>query len=53
MSVSFCLSHTVAMSAFIICRGLCAFTKIFCMGVLYVSLFEFSRQIFLSPFTNE
>ena len=27
MSVSFCLPHPVAVSAFIICRGLCAFTE--------------------------
>ena len=27
MSVSFCLPHPVAVSAFIICRGLCACTK--------------------------
>ena len=26
MSVSFCLPHPVAVSAFIICRGLCACT---------------------------
>ena len=28
MSVSFCLPHPVAVSAFIICRGLCACTEI-------------------------
>ena len=27
MSVSFCLSHAVVVSAFIICRGLCACTE--------------------------
>ena len=27
MSVSFCLPHPVAVSAFIICRGLCACTE--------------------------
>ena len=27
MSVSFCLPHPVAVSAFIICSGLCAFTE--------------------------
>ena len=32
MSVSFCLSHPVAVSAFMICRGLCA-----CTDMLYVS----------------
>ena len=34
MSVSFCLPHPVAVSAFIICSGLCACTE---MCVLYVS----------------
>ena len=33
MSVSFCLPHPVAVSAFMICRGLCACTE---MCVLYV-----------------
>ena len=28
ISVSFCLPHPVAVSAFIICRGLCACTEI-------------------------
>ena len=37
MSVSFCLSHVVAVSAFIICRGLCACTEMLWMCVLYVS----------------
>ena len=37
MSVSFCLPHPVAMSAFIICRGLCACTEMLLMCVLYVS----------------
>ena len=37
MSVSFCLPHPVAVSAFIICRGLCACTEILWMCVLYVS----------------
>ena len=36
MSVSFCLTHPVAVSAFMICRGLCACTKMW-MCVLYVS----------------
>ena len=36
MSVS-CLPHPVAVSAFIICRGLCACTKMLWMCVLYVS----------------
>ena len=35
MSVFFCLPHPVAVSAFMICRGLCACTE--CMCVLYVS----------------
>ena len=37
MSVSFCLPHPVAMSAFMICRGLCACTVMLWMCVLYVS----------------
>ena len=39
MSVSFCfcLPHPVAVSAFMICRGLCACTEILWMCVLYVS----------------
>ena len=37
MSVSFCLPHPVAVSAFIICRGLCACTEMLLMCVLYVS----------------
>ena len=37
MSVSFCLPHPVAVSAFMICRGLCACTEMLCMCVLYVS----------------
>ena len=37
MSVSFCLPHPVAVSAFMICRGLCAFTEMLWMCVLYVS----------------
>ena len=37
MSVSFCLPHPVAVSAFIICRGLCACTEMLWMCVLYVS----------------
>ena len=36
MSVSFCLPHPVAVSAFMICRGLYACTEM-CMCVLYVS----------------
>ena len=37
MSVSFCLSHPVAVSAFMIGRGLCACTEMLWMCVLYVS----------------
>ena len=37
MSVSFCLPHPVAVSAFMICRGVCACTEMLWMGVLYVS----------------
>ena len=38
MSVSFCLPHPVAVSAFMICRGLCACTETPWTCVLYVSL---------------
>ena len=37
MSVSFCLPHPVAVSTFMICRGLCACTEMVWMCVLYVS----------------
>ena len=37
MSVSFCLPHPVAVSAFMICRRLCACTEMLWMCVLYVS----------------
>ena len=37
MSVSFCLPHPVAVSAFMIGRGVCACTEILSMCVLYVS----------------
>ena len=36
MSVSFCLPHPVAVSTFMICRGLCACTEMW-MCVLYMS----------------
>ena len=36
MSVSFSLLHPVAVSAFIICRGLCTCTEMLWMCVLYV-----------------
>ena len=37
MSVSFCLPHPVAVSAFMICRGLCVCTEMLWKCVLYVS----------------
>ena len=37
LRVSFCLPHPVAVSAFMICRGLCACTEMLWMCVLYVS----------------
>ena len=37
MGVSFSLPHPVAVSAFIICRGLCAWTEMLLMCVLYAS----------------
>ena len=37
MSVSFCLPHPVAVSAFMICRGLCTCTEMLWICVLYVS----------------
>ena len=37
MSVSFCLPHPVAVSAFMICRGVCSCTEMLWMCVLYVS----------------
>ena len=37
MSVSFCLPHPVAVSDFMICRGVCACTEMLWMCVLYVS----------------
>ena len=37
MSVSFCLPHPVAVSAFMICRGVCACTEMLGMCVLCVS----------------
>ena len=47
MSVSFCLPHPVAVSAFMICRGLCACTEMLQMCVLYVS---FGSKIRPRPF---
>ena len=37
MIVSFCLPHPAAVSAFMICGGLCACTEMLWMCVLYVS----------------
>ena len=37
MSVSFCLPYPVAVSSFMICRGLCTCTEMLWMCVLYVS----------------
>ena len=37
MSVSFCLLHPVAVSVFIMCRGVCACTEMLWMCVLYMS----------------
>ena len=45
MSVSFCLPHPVAVSAFMICRGLCACTEMLWMCVLYVSFGSKLRPI--------
>ena len=45
MSVSFCLLHFVAVSAFMICRGLCACTEMLWMCVLYVGLGSKVRHI--------
>ena len=45
MSVCFCLPHPVSVSAFMICRGLCACTEMPWMCVLYVSLESKVRPI--------
>ena len=47
MSVFFCLHHHVAMSAFMICRGVCACTEMLWMCVLYVS---FGSKVRPRPF---
>ena len=47
MSVSFCLPHPVAVSAFMNCRGLCACTEMLWMCVLYVS---FGSMVTPRPF---
>ena len=43
MSVSFCLPHPVAVSAFMICRGLCACIEMLWMCVLCVSFVSKGR----------
>ena len=35
-SVSFCFTHAIAVSAFIVCRGLCAGTEMFGMCVCFM-----------------
>ena len=45
VSVSFCLPHSVAMSAFMICRGLCVCTEMLWMYVFYVSFRSTVRPI--------
>ena len=45
MSVSFCLPRPVAVSAFMICRGVCACTEMLWMGVLNVSFGSKVRPI--------
>ena len=47
MSVSFCLPHPVAVSDFMICRGLCAHIEMLWMCVLYVSFGSKVRPITL------
>ena len=44
MSVSFCLPHPSAVSAFIICSGLCACTEMLRVCVLYVSFWSKIRH---------
>ena len=43
MSFSFCLPHPVAVSAFMICRGVWACTEMLWMCVLYVSYWSTVR----------
>ena len=45
MSVSFCLPHHVAVSAFMICRCLCVCIEMLWMRVLYVSFESKIRPI--------
>ena len=58
MSVSFCLPHPVAVSAFMICRGLWACTEMLWMCVLYVTFGSMviprnDKIIFLSQDIND
>ena len=48
MSVSFCLPHPVAVSVFMICRGLCACSEMLWMCVLYVSFGSKVQNLFLT-----
>ena len=52
MSVSFCLPHPVAVSAFMICRSLCACTEMLWMCVLYVSFGSKVRPRTFAGFTQ-
>ena len=45
MSVFFCLPYPVAVSAFMICRGMCACTEMLWMRVPYVSFGSTVRPI--------
>ena len=45
MSVSFCLPHPVAASAFIICSGVCACTEMLLIYLLHVSFVFTVRPI--------
>ena len=45
MSVSFCLPHPVAVSAFMICRGLCACTEMLWMCVGLSCSVSFFRRV--------
>ena len=48
MSVSLCLPHPVAVTAFIICGGLCTCTEMWWMCVLYVSFVSKVKPITFS-----
>ena len=45
MSVSFCLPHPVAVSVFMICRGLCACTEMLWMCVQYITCCIYTAAI--------